>query len=412
MSVGQTHERLLGTDNAARLVSEFLHHAVQRLVPGDSGSGIGCTLQREQMLLHRRLGFALRRQIKRRHKARRLARIANRFGHHLDRKNMPVFSAVTPRRLAQRFRARQPFAQTRNIARRMHIQGVQLQKFVARVAVVFYRRVIDRDQRILIRVVKKYPHRQRRCFKQRGIALLAFQHRLLCLLALGDVLHHADPADGRASFIKLLPANLVNPAYIAGRRDEAVFDIEIRSFAHGVFTALLKAGLVVRMHHLQVRTEMTIKATRRQPEQLADLIGQINLLGRQIKLTVTDAAHALRVNQFALGALAFDQLAFKLGFALCQRVGHAVDAIGNIGKFASPAQPLQANASAELPLTHAPGGLQNFCRRLHNHPATQNPGECGTEKGHARQRQKFNIALTVRQRDDLRAFHADDHKKR
>ena len=325
---------------------------------------------------------------------------------------MPVFSAVIPRRLAQHGRARQLFAQARKFARRMHIKGVHLQKFFARVAVVFHRRVIDRHERIVIHVVIEYPHRQGRCFKQGGIALLAFQHRLLGLLALGDVLHHADPADGRADVIKLLPADLVNPAHLAGRCDEAVFDVEVRSFAHGVFTTAPKADLIVWMHHPQEAIEMTIKTTRRQPEQLADFIRQLNLLGRQIQLTVTDAAHALRVNQFALGALALDQLAFKLGFALRQRVSHAVEAIGNIGEFAGRTQPLQANASAELPLTHALGGLQNFCRRLHNHPATQNPRECGTEKGHPRQRQKFNIALTVSRLNDFRALHADKDKKR
>ena len=94
-----------------------------------------------------------------------------------------------------------------------------------------------------------------------------------------------------------------------------------------------------------------------------------------------------------------------------QRVGHAVDAIGDVGELAGPAQPLQGNASAEMPLTHALGRLQDFCRRPHNHPATQNPGERGTEKGHARQRQQFDIAFTVSRRNDLRAFHADNHKK-
>ena len=120
----------------------------------------------------------------------------------------------------------------------------------------------------------------------------------------------------------LLPADLVNPAQLAGRCDDAVFDVKLRSFAHRFFTALLVAVAVVGVNPFKHRLGPAIKDAGRQAEQLADLVRPDNSLRGQIELTVPDTPHAL-------GALAFFQLGLQLGLTLRQRVGHAVEALGD-----------------------------------------------------------------------------------
>ena len=127
----------------------------------------------------------------------------------------------------------------------------------------------------------------------------------------------------------LLPADLVNPAQLAGRCDDAVFDVKLRSFAHRFFAALLVAVAVVGVNPFKHRLGPAIKGVWRQAEQLADLVRPDNSLRGQIELTVSDTPHTLGIDQFALGALAFFQLGLQLGLTLRQRVGHTVEALGD-----------------------------------------------------------------------------------
>ena len=75
----QAHYRLVGTNHTARLLGNFLHRALQRLVPGDSLCGICSALQGEQVVLHVLFGLVLGSFVDGHHKPGRPPGILNRL---------------------------------------------------------------------------------------------------------------------------------------------------------------------------------------------------------------------------------------------------------------------------------------------------------------------------------------------
>ena len=171
---------------------------MKRLVAGD-GLGGGCgALQGQQVILHLFLGLDLGRHVERHHEAGGLARILNRPGHDLHRKQRTVLAPMLP-----------GFLPNRHVAgvivpapRRCGAVDIRLghgQEFARRIAVIINGGLVDRQEFAACPV--KHPHGHGRGLEQRRVALLAVNQRLLGQLAARDVALHGNPVGETASGI-------------------------------------------------------------------------------------------------------------------------------------------------------------------------------------------------------------------
>ena len=208
----QAHQRLVRANHATRLPGNFLHRALQRLVPGDGLCGICSALQGKQVVLHVLFGLVLGRFVDGHHKPGRPTGILNRLRQGFNREKASVLAPVPPQRFLA-YRIVQPLAQMRMFSRRTNVKNRHRHELLRRITIALNDRLVHCKIARGGDVID--PHRDGCRFKQRRVTVLTFDQRLLGQFALGDVPLHRHP--------------MREPAFFIGNRHDVEFEPELAS---------------------------------------------------------------------------------------------------------------------------------------------------------------------------------------
>ena len=118
----------------------------------------------------------------------------------------------------------------------------------------------------------KLPAANPRHFASAALEVGTCLQRQRSLLAVGDVLNDTHTQRQRVVFTALLLADMMDPADVSLRGDDAVFRVQLRSGLHSATALLFKAVPVAGMQTLQEVRLRAFKTVGAQAEQCIHLV--------------------------------------------------------------------------------------------------------------------------------------------